>query len=125
MLLELFADFDIVDPSILKDVMQRRFGVCGSALYWLGDFLMDRKQIVRAGGRESAVIHLKYVVPPGSVLGPYRFTAYAEDVTCLLQKQGLLYHLFVDDIQVQLHSPPADIPRSMSTLNICAVDVCG
>jgi hypothetical protein len=125
MLLDLSAAFDTVDPSILKDVMQKRFGVCGSALDWLVDFLMDRTQVVRAGGRESVVMNLKYGVPQGSVLGPKRFIEYTEDVTRLLQKHGLFYHLFADDIQAQKHSPPADIPRIMSTLNVCAVDVCG
>ena len=58
MMLDLSATFDTIDPSILKDVMQRRFGVCGSALDWLNVFLMDRTQVVRAGGRKSAVMNL-------------------------------------------------------------------
>ena len=42
MLLDLSAAFDLVDPSILKDVMQRRFGVCGKALDWMADSDTDR-----------------------------------------------------------------------------------
>jgi hypothetical protein len=67
--------------NMIQDVTQRRFGVCGSALDWLVDFLMDRMQVVRAGGCESTVMNLKYGVPQGSVLGPKRFIKYAEDVT--------------------------------------------
>ena len=46
MLLDLSAAFDTVDPTIMKDVMQRRVGVCGGALDWLVDFLKDRTQVV-------------------------------------------------------------------------------
>jgi len=52
MLLDLSAAFDTVDHQILNDVMQRRFGVCGSALDWLADFLNNRTQIIRTGGSE-------------------------------------------------------------------------
>ena len=63
MLLDLSAAFDTVDHRILDDVMQRRFGVSGSALDWLADFLKDRTQIVRVGGSESTALTLKYGVP--------------------------------------------------------------
>jgi len=52
MLLDLLAAFDTVNHGILIDVMQHRFGVCGSALEWLADVLTDRTQIVRVGGSE-------------------------------------------------------------------------
>ena len=82
MLLDLSAAFDTVDHRILDDVMRRRFGVCGSALDSLADFLRDRTQVVRVGGSESAALTLKYGVPQGSVNGPKRFIEYTEDVTC-------------------------------------------
>ena len=125
MLLDLSAAFDTVDHQILNEVMRRRFGVCGSALDWLADFLKDRTQIIRAGGRESAALTLKYGVPQGSVGGPKRFLEYAEDATCQLVKYDLAYHLFADDMQGMLHCPPADVHRMMSTLNDCFVDVSG
>ena len=123
MLLDLSAAFDTVDHQILNDVMRRRFGVCGSALDWLADFLNDRTQIIRMGGRESAISKLKYGVPQGSVTGPKRFIEYAEDVTCQLVKHHLLYHLFADDMQGLLHCLPTDVPQMLSKLNDCFVDV--
>ena len=57
------------------------------------------------------------------VLGPKQFIQYAEDVTRLLQKHELLYHLFADDIQGMLHGPPADVPRIVSTPTDCFTDV--
>ena len=80
MLLDLSAAFDTVDHRILDDVMRRRFGVCGSALDWLADFLRDRTQIVRVGGSESAALTLKYGVPQGSVNGPKRSVWLAQSV---------------------------------------------
>jgi hypothetical protein len=125
MLLDLSAAFDTVDHQILHDVMRRRFGVCGSALDWLADFLKDRTQTVRVGGSESAVSKLNFGVPQGSVNGPKRFIEYAEDITCQLVKHNLVYHLFADDTQGMLHCPPADVPQMMSTLNDCFADVSG
>jgi hypothetical protein len=46
-------------------------------------------------------------------------TEYAEDVTSWQQKHKLLHHLFIDDI----HCQPDDVPRTVSTLSDCFVDV--
>jgi len=105
--------------------MQRCFGVCGSALDWLADFLTDRTQIVRADGSESAALILKYGVPQGSVNGLKRFIEYAEDVTYHLAKHDLAHHLFADDMQGMLHCLRNDVPQMMSTLGDCFADVSG
>jgi Reverse transcriptase (RNA-dependent DNA polymerase) len=115
MLLDLSAAFDTVDHRILADVLRRRFGVCGSALDWLADFLRDRTQIVRAGGSESAAVTLKYGVLQGSVNDPKRFIEYTED--------DLVHHLFADDTQVMLHCLPVDVPQKRLKLNDCFADV--
>ena len=54
MLLDLSAAFDTVDHQnlILIEVLQRRFGVSGKALDWLGDYLSGRCQVVRACGSD-------------------------------------------------------------------------
>ena len=93
--------------------MQRRFGVCGKSLDWLADFLSDRTQVIHACSREFIAATLVSGVPQGSVLGPKQFIQYAEDVTRLLQKHELLYHLFADDMQGMLHGPPADVPLAV------------
>ena len=73
MLLDLSAAFDTVEHQILMEVLQRRFGVQGKAPEWLGDFLSDRCQVVRAGDDVSTTVALRYGVPQGSVLGPKTF----------------------------------------------------
>jgi len=107
MLLDLSAAFNLVDHGLLIDVMQHRFGVCGSALEWLADVLTDRTQIVRVGDSESATLTLKYGVPQGSVTDPKRFIQYTEDATLNLTEHDLSPHLFADDTQGMLHCLPA------------------
>jgi len=48
-LLYLSAAFDTVDHSILIDVLRRRFGIDGSALSWVSEFLSNRRHVVYAG----------------------------------------------------------------------------
>jgi hypothetical protein len=55
MLLDLSAAFVTVDHQILYDVMRRRFGVCGSAVDWLADFLTNLTQLIRTGDSKPAV----------------------------------------------------------------------
>jgi hypothetical protein len=57
MMLDLSAAFDNVDPPILEDAMQRRFGVRGNALNWV-DLLMGRTQVIRANGCEYPIMTL-------------------------------------------------------------------
>jgi len=80
---------------------------------------MERTQAVRACSRESISVTLESGVPQGSILGPKQFIQYAEDITRVLEKHELLYHLFADDTQ----GPPADVPRIASTLTNCFTDV--
>lgn len=73
--------------------MQHRFGVCGSALKWLADFLKDRTQIVLVSSSESATLALKFGVLQNSVNGSNRFFEFTEDITCHLVKHDLAHHL--------------------------------
>ena len=53
MLLDLSAAFDTVDYSMLMDILIRRFGIDGSALSWVAEFLSNRRHVVYAGKTES------------------------------------------------------------------------
>jgi Reverse transcriptase (RNA-dependent DNA polymerase) len=85
-LLDWSAAFDTVDHTILLDVERRRFAIRDKPLHWLSNILSERKQIVRFNSLDSDDITLLCGVPQGTVLGPKRFTEYAEDVsTCFEQ----------------------------------------
>jgi len=79
--------------------MKERFGVDGSALGWVTDFLFlsDMSQTVRSGKANSGDAMLQFCVPQGSVLGPRIFIQYAEDAAELFSQHGLHHHLFADD----------------------------
>ena len=85
-LLDLSAAFDTVDQSILMVVVRRRFGIDGSALSWVAEFLSNRRQVVYAGKTKSDYTALQFGVPQGSVLGPRVFVQYAEDVDDIFQR---------------------------------------
>ena len=81
---------------------KRRFGVEGSALSWLAEFLRECSQVVRVvrvGESDSDSLPLHFDIPQGSVLGPKRFIEYTEDVHDLFVRHGMCHHLFADDMQ--------------------------
>jgi len=60
--------------------MKEWFGVDGSALGCVTDFLSDRSQTVRSGKAKSGDTMLQFGIPQGSVLGPRIFIQNTEDV---------------------------------------------
>jgi hypothetical protein len=122
-LLDLSAAFDTVDHTILLDVERRRFGIRDKPLHWLSSFLSERKQIVRFNSLDSDDITLLCGVPQGSVLGPKRFTEYAEDVSTCFEQHRLRFHLYADDMQGLQHGKPAEAHAIVSSVESCVDDV--
>jgi len=60
-------------------------------------------------------------VPQGLVLGPLLFTAYVSLVRDLIELYSISYHLFADDVQLQLAMNVSDAvlpPRSLPTTQL-------
>ena len=72
-LLDLSAAFDTIEHSILLNVLERDFGVSGTALKWFDSFLSDCKQCVLISGKAPDDFNLNCGVPQGSCLGPVLF----------------------------------------------------
>ena len=123
-LLDVSAEFDTVDHSVLTNVMRKRLGVSGKALGWVEEYIRDRSQAVHVNSNESTIMVLKFGVPQGSVLGPKIFTNYAEDVSDIFSQHDLSHHLFADDMRCLCYGKPAEVPYMVKRIENCAIDVC-
>ena len=68
-LLDLSAAFDTVDHATLLTVLQRRFGVCDTALAWLQSYLSDRTQNIQEWSYTTT--RFRYPQPGGSSPQPW------------------------------------------------------
>ena len=91
--IDLEKAFDTVNHKILLEKLSY-YGVNGSALYWLRDYLTNRKQCVILD-EPSPYLPIKYGVPQGSILGPLLFTIYINDMHKAVLN-STVYH-FADD----------------------------
>jgi len=83
--------FDLVNHNILFQKLQK-YGIPDFLLLWLGSYLSNRQQRVRANQTISSWKQLKGGMPQGSWLGPLSFLVLVDDLTT-----GCLTHKYVDD----------------------------
>ena len=102
-----------------------RFGIDGSALSWVAEFLSNRRQVVYTGKTESDNIALQFGVPQGPVLGPRVFVQYAEDVDDIFWRHRVRHHLFADDMQGYFSRRLNDVSTIVSRLENCIYAWCG
>ena len=75
--IDLSADFDMVNHSILTEVMDINFGVTGTALKWLELNLRPSWFKVNVGKEYSNSMNLELSVSQGSCGGPVLYLCYA------------------------------------------------
>ena len=111
MLLDLSVALDTVNHNHLLNHLGYRFGVVGTALAWLTDYLKGHTQKVVLDGThghiESDAAMLKCGVPQGSVLGQILFTLYISPLGDICRNHGVNYHNYTDDQQLYLSFSPA------------------
>jgi len=109
----------------MLDVLSRSFGVHDEALNWLEDLLTDRSQAIHDGATESDDVALWFGVHRGQsrTTGLKSFIDNAEDVEGVFEKYQLHHHLFADNKQGLLSSPPSSFPVIASTLSSCFTNV--
>ena len=121
--LVLCSAFDTIDHGVLLACMQDRLGISSTALHWFKSYLHDRSQIITINGERSNVYKLQHGVPQGSVLGPLLFCIYLLPLGDLLRSLGISYHLYADDLQLYVFTPPNDISNAISHLEHCIKEI--
>ena len=93
MFIDLKKAFDTVNCDILLNKLEH-YGVRGVMLSLFSSFLHDRSQYVSINNSISCKQNISCGVPQGSVLGPFLFTLYINDIVSI---SSINPRLFADD----------------------------
>ena len=110
--LDLSKAFDTIDHNILLTKLQH-YGIRGTPLALLTDYLHNRKQFTSYGSHSSGLLPMLCGVPQGSILGPLLFLLYVNDIPNA--SRSLSFILFADDTNIFLSHP--DLQTLARTFN--------
>ena len=89
------------------------YGITGTELAWITDYLFNRNQVVNYEGLLSKPQKIAHGVPQGSILGPLLFIVLVNDMQCQLVKSSML--MYADDTVLFFSSK--NIPEIENTIN--------
>lgn len=116
--------FDKVSHTILISKLES-YGILDPLLSWIKSYLSGRTSIVRFGGGVSDPFIVKSGVPQGSLLGPYLFNLFINDISRVIECKFLL---FADDIKLfcKLETPEDSmvLQRSLDRVSQWCVENC-
>ena len=104
--------FDVVPHQRLSHKLDH-YGIRGTTLNWIQNFLTNSTQKVVVDGSSSESARLRSGVPQGTVLGPLLFLTYINDLPSTASSQA---RLFADDCM-----PPVS-PDKMSSRSEAAAE---
>ena len=112
--------FDCVSHTILLHKLNFQFGVQGSLLSWLTDYLTDRTQFSVVNGQSSTVLNVTFGITQGSVLGPTLFALYTNDLPSAVTYGSVF--MYADDTTVYCIGDTVDntvtsLNKALSELN--------
>ena len=124
-LLDLSADFDSIDYTILLQRLDDWFGLTGMALNYFKSYLTGRCKRIRLGECFSSIVDLYFGVPQWSVLGPLLFTLYTTPLSSMISGHTITHHLYSDNShgQVCVSFSPGDSAAALNGLQSCLASV--
>ena len=87
--------FDSVPHHLLLQKLRHQYGISDSLLSWFKSYLDSRKQRVLIDGVNSEWASVTSGVPQGSIIGPYLFLLYINDMPLVVSNSTVA--LFADD----------------------------
>ena len=101
--------FDLVAHDLLLQKL-RLYKCDENSLSWFNSYLSNRTQMVSVNNKVSSSEPIKFGVPQGSILGPFMFLIFINDLPLVLENTFTSADLYADDTTVY------DIQTNMQTL---------
>ena len=97
-LLDISKCFDTISHHILLQKL-RMYGIKNTELEWFSSYLSNRIQAVLCHNELSSSVDITTGVPQGSVLGPFLFLLFINDISNFTT-DGCVTNLFADDAMI-------------------------
>ena len=107
--------FDTVDHQILINKLDR-IGIKGKNLLWLKSYLANRSQATTANNIISDRRQITCGVPQGSILGPYMFLIYINDLSNSLKLSSVKF--YADDTALYLKGTKPELLRQQMEVEL-------
>ena len=116
--IDLSKAFDTLIHSVLLDKLSH-YGVNGVAKKLLQSYLSNRHQVVDFNGSTSDTLEIKTGVPQGSVLGPFLFSVYINDLPTCTDIFNMI--MYADDTTLfcDINGNPAD--EHLLNMELCKI----
>ena len=103
----LSSSFLSVPHDILLTKLNREFGVTGSLLDLIHNYLSGRKQFTVLNGVKSELLPVSMGIPQGSVLGPMLFVLFTNNLPSLVPTRSV--YMYADDTTIFCIGETADL----------------
>ncbi len=107
--LDLSKCFDCIDHTLLLHKL-KKYGVLDNEHKWFREYLTDRSQFVSLNGCNSEDSSVSVGVPQGSILGPFLFLIYVNDISFEVKNSSC--NLYADDSIIYLSDNDSNVVQN-------------